>query len=254
MKTMRRLLHCAMGCFLVLPIARANTDPQPVHDFSANAAITTDYLFRGVSQTNEKPAIQAGFDYTHIPSGTYLGTWISSIDFNTDGAAGDAFIETDFYGGIAGEFANGVSWDVGGIYYYYPNQKENSGGDFDCLEVYGGLGYTFSDIGLQPTVGVKLSYSNDYFGEDGNSLYSEGSLNLSLPQDFGLGLHLGFSDVQGDKTTPAGYDYLHGRMALSKEIAGFDFALSYHRAIDDDDCPANEDLCRAVIFSASHGF
>nr|VFK08407.1 MAG: conserved hypothetical protein [Candidatus Kentron sp. LPFa]VFK24625.1 MAG: conserved hypothetical protein [Candidatus Kentron sp. LPFa] len=252
MQTATKLLPYAIGCLFALSVAHADT--PSVHEFTANASITTDYLFRGVSQTNEDPAIQGGLDYTYTPSGFYLGTWISSVDFDTDGNTGDAFIEMDFYGGITGEFANGVSWDIGGIYYYYPNQKENSGGDFDCLEVYGGLGYTFSGAALQPTVGVKLSYSNDYFGEDGNSLYSEGSLALSLPRDFGLGFHLGFSDVEGDKTTPKGYDYIHGATTLSKEIAGFDFVLSYHSAIGQDDCPANKDLCKALVFSAARSF
>nr|VFK41460.1 MAG: conserved hypothetical protein [Candidatus Kentron sp. TC]VFK57034.1 MAG: conserved hypothetical protein [Candidatus Kentron sp. TC] len=251
-RKMTNFLPSAIGFLFVLPVAYADT--QSVHEFSANAAITTDYLFRGVSQTNENPAIQGGFDYTHAPSGFYLGTWVSSVEFDTNDNTGDAFVEMDFYGGIAGEFANGVSWDIGGIYYYYPNQKENFGGDFDCLEVYGGLGYTFDAAALQPTVGVKLSYSNDYFGEDGNSLYSEGSLELSLPLDFGLGFHLGFSDVEGDKTTPKGYDYLHGSTTLSKRIAGFNFALSYHGAIGEDNCPANKDLCKALVLSASHNF
>jgi len=253
MKIMREVLCGTAGCFLALPIAYADADPQPVHDFSANATITTEYLFRGISQTSEDPALQIGFDYTHTPSGFYLGTWASNIAFDKHNDADDSFLELDFYGGVAGEFGNGISWDVGGLYYYYPDQEDHP--NYNCLEVYGGLDYTFDNSALKPTVGVKLSYSNDYFGEDGNSLYSEGSLGLSLPQDFGLGFHLGFANVEGDRTTPNGYDYLHGSATLSKELGGFDLALSYHGVVNQSDCPAtNKDFCKAVVFSASRSF
>nr|VFJ93303.1 MAG: conserved hypothetical protein [Candidatus Kentron sp. LFY] len=254
MQTIRKFLSCAVGCFLVLPVAYAGTE-DPIHDFSANVSFTTEYLFRGVTQTKEGPAIQGGFDYTHTPSGFYLGTWASNVTFKTAKNIDDPAVEMDFYGGIAGELGNGVSWDVGGIYYHYLGQDKDAAGDYDCLEVYGGLGYTFADSALKPAVGAKLSYSDDYFGEDGNSLYSEGSLGLSLPRDFGLGFHLGFSDVEGGKTSPKGYDYLHGSVALSRKIADFDVNLTYHGVIDEDDCPGGDkDPCKAVVFKVSRGF
>nr|VFJ54720.1 MAG: conserved hypothetical protein [Candidatus Kentron sp. FW] len=253
MKTLTKFLPCTIGCILVLPIAQADT--QSVHEFSGNASITTDYLFRGVTQTNEGPAIQGGFDFTHVPSGFYLGTWASSVEFNSKNNTDDSSIEMDLYGGIGGEFSNGLSWDVGGIFYYYPDQNEDSGADYDCLEVYGGLGYTFAGSTLEPTVGIKFSYSDDYFGEDGDSLYSEGSLDLSLPKDFGLGFHMGFLDVDGGKTNTNGFSYAHTSMALSKKLAGFDFDLSYSRMFDSDDCPATDKgFCKAVVFSASRSF
>ncbi|MBT8419579.1 MAG: TorF family putative porin [Gammaproteobacteria bacterium] len=245
---MKRSLLYMVGCAFASTLPIAHADTQPVHEFTGNAAITSDYLFRGYSQTNESPAIQGGFDYEHTPSGFYLGIWASNIDFDVDD---DSAIEMDFYGGISGAFANGVSWDVGGIYYYYPNQNDNFA-DYDCLEFYGGLDYTFENSVLEPTVGVKLSYSSDYFNEDGDAFYPEASLDLALPQEIGLGFHVGRVDVDGDKTNPAGYDYTHWSAALSKEVAGFGLSLSYNDANDDNACP--DDLCEAVVFSVSRGF
>ena len=238
------------------PLAHAGMDSP--HEFSGNATITTDYLFRGASQTNEGPAIQGGFDYTYKPMGLYLGTWASNVEFNILGNTDDASIEMDFYGGFAGDLDNGISWDIGGLYYAYPEQNEDAAADYDLFEVYGGLSYTFANSSLEPTIGVKLSYSPDYFGEDGDSLYPEGSLDLSLPQGFGLGFHVGHLDVDGDKTTGAtgGISYTHWSVGLSKELAGFDFGLSYNDA--EDDCETDlliaNGLCEAFVFSVSRSF
>jgi len=61
------------------------------HEFSANVALSTDYMYRGGSQTNEQPAISGGFDYAHS-SGVYAGLWASNVDFGDS-----ANIEFDFY-------------------------------------------------------------------------------------------------------------------------------------------------------------
>nr|VFJ55028.1 MAG: conserved hypothetical protein [Candidatus Kentron sp. DK] len=251
---MNRPLLYLTGCALAsgLSVVHAD-DAQPVHEFSGNVAVTSDYLFRGVSQTNEGIAIQGGLDYQHVPTGLYLGTWASSIDFNVN-ATDRASVEWDFYGGIAGEFANGVSWDVGGIFYYYPEQNEDDGARYNCLEFYGGLEYTFAEAPLQPTVGAKFSYSGDYFGGDDEALYSEGSLDLALPQEFGLGFHVGHAAVEGNKTFANGYDYTHWSVGLSKEVAGFGLDLSYNDTGDKDGPCRGNDLCQAVVFSVSRSF
>ncbi|MDX1669336.1 MAG: TorF family putative porin, partial [Limnobacter sp.] len=76
---------------------------------SANVGLYTDYRFRGVSQTDEGPAIQGGFD-VDFGNGFYVGNWNSNLGAvsypGTDG------IEMDFYGGYAGE-VDGLSYDVG---------------------------------------------------------------------------------------------------------------------------------------------
>ena len=83
------------------PMVMAEDSP---HEFSANVALATDYMYRGGSQTNEQPAISGGFDYAHS-SGVYAGVWASNVDFGDS-----ANIEIDYYGGIGGEFSNGIGW------------------------------------------------------------------------------------------------------------------------------------------------
>ena len=82
------------------------------HSLSANVAMTTDYIWRGISQTDNGPAIQGGIDYAHS-SGFYLGTWASNVDFGT---GDDSNIEIDVYGGYGNE-VGGLSYDVGIIHY-----------------------------------------------------------------------------------------------------------------------------------------
>ncbi|MDE0488188.1 MAG: TorF family putative porin, partial [Gammaproteobacteria bacterium] len=81
---------------------------QEESSISANLAVTTDYVFRGYTQTGEDPAVQGGLDWADS-SGWYVGTWASNIDF---GPGDDASIEVDIYAGYGWE-ANDVSYDVG---------------------------------------------------------------------------------------------------------------------------------------------
>ena len=207
------------------------------HTFSANTALTTNYLFRGISQTDNNPAIQGGIDYAYDSdwiADPYFGVWASNIEFQA-GAADPASIEVDYYGGFAGEFNNGISWDVGGLYYHYPAQNEDAGGgDYDYWEAYGSLGYTF-DTQYEPTVGLGFAYSPDFFGEDDEGIYVNGTLDLSLPYGVGLGFLVGYQDVEGDQTSPAGYDYSHYSISLSKDYSILNFSLSWNDGIDDDD-------------------
>ena len=104
-------------------------------EFSGNVALTTDYVWRGVSQNNENPAVQGGFAYAN--GAFYVGTWASVVDF------GGANLELDLYGGFAGETAGGLGWDVGVIGYLYPDAD-----DLDFVELYGGLSGSLGAIDL----------------------------------------------------------------------------------------------------------
>ncbi len=213
------------------------------HEFSANVALTTDYLFRGISQTDGNPAIQGGFDYTYTPFGFYAGVWASNVDFS--GCCGDDDnIEIDYYGGFAGEFSNGVSWDIGGLYYAYPGDD----GDDDYAEVYGSLGYTF-DMQWEPTVGIYAAYSPDFFAETGDAIYVNPTLDLSLPYGLGLGFGYGYQDVDDLG------DYSHFYVGLSKDIGIFSFGLTYDSKHDEDDFCGGADVCDdTVVFSISSSF
>jgi len=132
-------------------------------DLSATAAFTTDYVFRGISQTQDGPAVQASLDASY--GIFYLGAWGSNIDFGgNDFGADIANIEIDYYGGIAPMW-QGFSFDIGGIYYTYPGAYD-PGGDFNYFELKTGATYTFFDA---LTLGVTNYWSPEYSGEIGNA-------------------------------------------------------------------------------------
>jgi uncharacterized protein (TIGR02001 family) len=174
MTTLPKALLLATAAAILPGVAAAQDSP---HSFSGKVALYTEYEYRGISQTAEKPAVQLNLDYGHA-SGFYAGTFISNIKWLKEAAAAggfssDANFEWDIYLGYKAEVAKGVTLDVGYLRYEYPNSSDfNPKPNTD--EVYVGLGYG--------PVGVKYSYAlSDTFGVAN----SEGSdfieANLALP-------------------------------------------------------------------------
>jgi len=253
-RTRAATLACVVGGVIAAAplMALAEVDEEKSHaesphTFSANVTMATEYVFRGITQTNEDPAIQGGFDYSHS-SGFYIGTWASNLEFNAQ-TTDSASIEIDIYGGFAGEFSNGVGWDVGGLYYWYPSQNEDSGGgDYDYVEAYGNLSYTFGGFQYEPSVEVGFAWSPEFFGEDNDGFYYHGTFSLALPAGFSPYVVLGYQDVDGGKTTgPKGFDYFHYTIGVSKELGMFTADLSWQ----DADLNGCGDFCEAVVFSLS---
>jgi len=145
-------------------------------EVSYNAAVVTDYVWRGFTQTDNGLAIQGGADYSDA-SGVYAGVWGSNVDFG-----GDDSIEYDLYAGYAME-TNGLGLDFGFIAYSYDDAGNVAN------EIYAGVS--------KEAVSAKLSIDI----ENDNNMYLEGGYSMALPEDLGLDLHAGYSlpDV-GDNT------------------------------------------------------
>ena len=189
----------AMG--LVLALAGTSGASARI---GASVSLVSDYVFRGVSQTFEDPAAQAGLNYSH-DNGLYAGFWGSNVDFGTE-----ADLELDLYAGFAKELENDFSWEVGAIHYAYPGESEI---DFD--EVYAGVGYRF--------LSLKYSYSDDFAGSGGRSDYLEIGASFELPRNFGFGFSAGqstFDDRVGIE------DYMDFKAAVSKVIKSFVIELA----------------------------
>jgi|RifCSP13_3_1023840.scaffolds.fasta_scaffold04837_4 uncharacterized protein (TIGR02001 family) len=259
MKTSFKKMICIMATALVLstPVA-VYADDSP-HEFSANVALSTDYRFRGISQTTEDPALSGGFDYSYTPFGFYAGVWASNLDFGEDTSVNpalvdDADLEIDFYGGFAGEFAGtGIGWDAGGLYYMYPGSDTGTGvADYDYFEVYGSLSYDFGSFNIAGGV----NYSPDYFFESGDATYLHGDVGIPLPvADLSLSGHVGHQwiDDNAQFGTP---DYLDWHVGISKDISAFTFDISYvDTDLSDTDCFGGTDFCDATaIFTVSSSF
>ena len=238
---MKKLLTAVViGTSIMLPAVISAQD----FEFSANVALTNDYKYYGFSQSSEGWAVSGGFDFAH-DSGFYLGTWASTIDFNV-GASDPAQIELDVYGGYGGEFSNGLSYDLGVIRYGYPNQSEDAGGgSYEYWEFYANFEYAFSG-NLEPTLAFGVAISPDFFGETGTSVYPNGGLSITLPNDFGAYINIGYLDVDD-----IDLDYFHYQIGINKEFAGLGFDLAWADA--DDDC-GGDDFCEGIIFTVSKEF
>lgn len=220
-------------------------------DLSANVAITTDYVWRGVSQTGEEPAIQGGFDVAH-DSGLYLGVWGSNINF----ASLQTTMEMDVYGGYTHEFENGFGLDVGVIRYIYPGALASSALDF--TEYYLGANYSLHGLGLS----AKYSYSPDFTGTvdaAGNDVNRDGSYvevgaEYTLPQDFVIAAHYGHSTGEWLTTRSSYDDYSVG---LSKEVLGFGLDVTYYTTDNDGEAQfatLPNKAADSVVFKVSKSF
>ena len=131
---------------------------------SANVGVTSNYTFRGITQTDDKPAVQGGLDYSH-DSGLYAGTWVSNIDFTPEAnAAEGSGAEIDVYGGIKRELKGGLSYDMGVIDYTYPSKKTAESGAGDITEVYTKLGLKGAGFEAYYPVAAELDgVKNSYF-------------------------------------------------------------------------------------------
>ena len=174
-------------------------------EFESNVALSNDYVWRGMSQTSEEPAISGGFDIAG-DSGLYFGTWASNVEFG-DGAA----LELDWYAGYASELENGFSYDIGYLAYTYPGEDS-----LDFEEIYLGLGYSY----------FGYTFSS---GQDGAPDNSEISVALG---DTGLGFTYGDYDDYGEYTLIS-YDLPVSIAGLSVSLAFSDFDAEADGADED---------------------
>jgi uncharacterized protein (TIGR02001 family) len=182
---------------------------------SGNVAVVSDYRFRGVSLSGGDLAVQGGIDLAH-QSGFYLGTWASSIDDGGTDAFGD--LELDLYGGWSGKVAEGVSVEVGLLYYAYPTND----GAFDPVnywEPYASIRGTLGPV--EATAGGAYAWDQDALGGDDN-LYLYTDLGSSLPgTPVSLAAHLGYTD--GALAPPL--------LAGAGDDSGFDWSLGAHATV-----------------------
>ena len=200
LKLPKSLLYVAASCAtLAAGSAFAQAAPASPHTFTGKVALYSEYEYRGISQTSEKPALQLNLDYGHA-SGFYIGTFLTNIKWLEDfaevgGFDTDAKLEWDIYGGYRFEVAKDTVVDVGYLRYEYP-----SSGSFspkpNTDEIYAGL--TFGPVN------VKYSHSigDETFGigNSKNSYYLEGNLSWAIPGVNGLSLtgHLGHQEFKNN--------------------------------------------------------
>ncbi len=188
---------------------------------SANVAATNNYLWRGLEQTGGDAAISGGIDYVNN-SGFYVGTWVSNASW------GDMKTELDLYGGFGADINDSMSYDVGFIYYAYP---DSISGNADFSEVYGS--FTFTGF----TLGAAVLTSAE--GADaGDSIYASVDYALALGNEAEVNFHLG--NYSGDFST----DSTDFGISISKD--NFTFGVS---KTDYDDGGSSDDMKFYVAYS-----
>ena len=168
-------------------VATAPAEPAPPYTLSFNLGLYSNYMFRGVD-TADGPALQGGVDWAHS-SGLYLGTWWSNIDpywsGKVDGVSRGNNLETDWYGGYAHTFENGLGVNVMGNYYFYPDGERAAGTNtkkVDSFEAslalsYKWLTYTYYNM-LTDNYGVRDTNGAEYHELKFNYALPIGDLNL----------------------------------------------------------------------------
>lgn len=229
---MKKLVHALVLTGLVgAPALALAEEPASPHSLSGNITLTSDYVFRGVSQSQNGPAIQGGFDYAHA-SGFYVGTWASSVSWVNDGGyKDDSSMEIDFYGGFKGT-AGDFGYDLGVITYYYPGDQISGANDPDTTEIYVGGSWKFLSAKYSYTVSDRfVGWGTEVGnGDTDGSYYIE--LNANYPLDNGWGLigHVGYQDVKDND--PA--SYTDWKLGVSKDI-GFGVVTVAYTGTDADD-------------------
>jgi uncharacterized protein (TIGR02001 family) len=239
------------GLTSVAAFAEEAAAPE-VSPITANVTVVNDYRYRGLTQSNFKPAIQGGFDYAH-ESGFYVGNWNSSISWIGDGygvatptksATVSAPIEMDFYAGFKKEFiAEGFATDVGVLQYYYPTQglpsingvsrtasatantttlgaaRQSAGVSPNTTEIYAAQNFTFGPV----TGFAKLSYAvTPLFGiyNSTGSTYPDLTVNYDTGvYGIALNAHAGYQMVSNNSSA-YNFSYADWKLGLTKDFGG----------------------------------
>ena len=231
MKIYVRLHSLAVGGLLglvtadlaVAQMTAAPAPPAPDYTLTGNVGIYSQYIFRGLTQTDAKPALQGGFDFTH-KSGVYLGTWGSNISWLQDSGVCNhgCSLEWDLYGGWRYAFSDDWGIDLGILYYYYPGSYVSGATKPDTTELY--------VAGSWKWVSLKYSYSVDHtFGIPDNAWYLDLTANYPITDAWTLNTHIGRQEYQGSTAGVSNsiFNYTDWKLGATYGVSGWNFGAYY---------------------------
>jgi uncharacterized protein (TIGR02001 family) len=191
------------------PAAAPAPAPTPEHTFSGNIGVASSYIYRGLNQSDYKPAIQAGLDYSHA-SGFYVGVWGSSIRWLKDFGISSGNAEIDLYAGYKGT-AGDIGYDVGILRYEYTGRTTPGAVNPDTTELYVAGTYKWATL--------KYSHSlSNTFGnlKSKNSYYVDLTATIPVMDNVNVIAHVGYQGFKGPTKDAA--SYTDGKLA-----AAYDF-------------------------------
>ena len=245
---MNRLVNV---CFAALMLGSAVS--ASAGDIAGNVALVTDYRFRGIAQDHGRfsPAIQGGFDWAS-DIGIYLGAWASNVNFTS------AAIETDLYGGFKGKFHEDFAYDIGYLYYGYPQDDSNH---LAYSEFYTSLSAYGAKIGV--------NYSPNYFGGSDPYWYWQINYGREIVKNLNVNAHWAYSRYEtrqdynpftSNDGFPTGFggpvgnrSYSDWSLGVTYPLFGVTLGLTYvDTNISKSACYDNDNLCSATgVFSIS---
>lgn len=217
-----RHLVPALGLAALTAAAQAQTAapaaPASPHSFTGNFGLYSQYVFRGLTQTNEKPALQGGFDYAHS-SGFYAGVWGSNISWISD-AVPDASVslELDTYLGFKKALSDDLTLDVGFLRYNYPGSYPSGMTKADTNELYAAITWKW--------ITAKYSYSlGDTFGvsDARGTDYIDLAASYEVAPKLTLSAHWGRQKYRGAGHSDFTYD--DWKAGIAYELSGFNLGL-----------------------------
>lgn len=174
--------------------------------FSWEVTAVSDYVWRGVSQSDENPTGQAGFTYTS-PVGLYAGVWASGVDFGDN----KPDFEVDGFIGYNVDFSDSVNFDIMLNRYTYPDAGELNFNELITTT-------TFAEA-----YSLTVAYSDDFGGADTDAWYVAGGASFALPQEYSLDLSVGRSMFEEEYSE----DYTDWSVGVSRSWGLFSAALAY---------------------------
>lgn len=218
---------------------------------SANVGIYSRYVWRGIVQSDDSPALQGSLDYALPISeniSAFIGVWGSNVDFNDNH---QARVELDIYGGIAYTIDD-LTLKSGITQYYYPGSADRL--NYDFYEFFGEASYDFDVVATTASV----RYSPDFFGSAGDATYYLVDAVAPLPHNFSAKTYVGHQEV--DEWQNYGYrDYNHWGVALgydvpSETIQDLSIGVEYSNTTISDNACARNTCDELVILSVSKSF
>lgn len=198
------------------PAQQAEPASEPAEaaepDLTWNLSVTSDYVFRGITQTDFKPALQGGLDYAFGDSGFYVGVWGSNVDFaDNDGPD----LEVDSYVGYNTDINDSMNLDFSVVRYSYLGERD----------VYGNVDYTefLGKATYDEMLTFTVAYANNYSNLDYSSLYFNLAGEWEIGNDISLNASIGHSDFSDDNGS-----YNDWNVGLSRQFGPVNAALNYY--------------------------
>ncbi|MFT8245800.1 TorF family putative porin [Roseomonas sp. BN140053] len=238
-------IACALGIAVAQPAAAQIEIPGGL-TLTLTPSVSSDYLFRGVSQTRNRGAVQATVDLQH-ETGFYIGAFVSNVAFQ----ATDARQEVDILGGYRFK-VDALSVDLGAVGYVYPGYSAPAGGfELSYFEVAAKLSYEFERVKLLGSA----FYSPNFQLESRNAVYVEGGVEVKLPLDLTLAGRAGYQWI--DRNERYGLpNFANWNVTLSRDFFGFLVTVGYFDTnVSKRECGGGQKICdaRAMVI-VSHTF